>query len=645
MDISHSKRIVNIVSAGIVIGVFTGFIFSLQSIVANQYIQYKMFRLIAVVFQKYMNYGILFSVIGLIGLYVLWLILVEMMKCDKDKVMKFYKLAIVISGVGAVVDWMLRQFSDIPLLHGFIDALILIKRYVRGIYTLENLLHTAKNMLSSYFIFICIGIIAIPLLYLLLKRLPLEDKLKNLNSKFIVAIAVLSSFLLLLLNAGIIIERKGNISDKPNVIFIVVDALRADHVSAYGYERLTSANIDSLVNDGIMFKNAVSQGNRTPISMPAMFTGLYTRDQGVHMLRSLASRFAPLSDKLTTITELFKNAGYTTQAVSCQPWISPESGYGQGFDDFAIVSSIDTNLSDQQTVQKAIEWIDNNKTKRFFLFLNLMGPHAPYHPPSPYDTMYFAEYKGNSELFPVLKDYYIQKKHKEYYKTIRKMNKENTAEEDLKKLIALYDGKIAFTDKQIGALIDTLKSLNMYTNTMIVLTSDHGEGFLEHNEMLHGRTVYSEEVRVPLIMTYPDKLPKGEKMNEIVELVDIVPTVAGIVGIPVSDIKMRGHSIYPMDNNQDPFAYTEGGGYTKYMTDKWSLVCKSKNWDCELYDLGNDRQELNNVIESSPAVASELKNKLFDVVNVKMYPSLRDVKTVRIPEETKKTLKSLGYLQ
>ncbi len=641
----RERRIIFLLSAGVITGSIIGLITSFYFILSNRYIQYEMYRIAAFVFRENMNYSILFTLVGFAGLYMLWFLLVEKIKFNKIKVEYFYKLVIVISFICIVTDLLLRVFVDIPLLYGLKDLLRISHRFLLGPMTFQKLLDTVNSFLTGYIILICIGAIAVPIIYRLLKRLPTEKLSNCAQKKYFAHSALVLGAFILVLNLSIVIDRRINTQDGPNVIFIVVDALRADHISNYGYDRLTSPNIDSLINDGIVFENAISQGNMTTLSMPSMFTGLYTSDHGAHMLRKIETRFAPVSDRFTTIAEVFNNAGYITQAVSCQPWVSPETGYGQGFDSFEIVSDSSDNLSDQITVERALEWINKKSGKKFFLFLNLMGPHTPYNPPPPYDTLYFSEYKNKSKLISDLNNFYLQQNHGEYYKLLMDTKGENISKDELNQLMSLYDGKITYTDYQIGRLIDKLKALNIYDNTMIVLTADHGEAFLEHGMFLHGRSLYNEELHVPLIMTYPNKLPKGRKVKDIVELVDILPTIASVTGIPVSGIKMRGVSLYPMTDNSDRFVYSEGSGRVKYRTDKWSLICDSSDWICELYDLENDRSELNNIIESNHNIASEMKKGLFKVVDNKMYPSVSTVKARIIPEETEKTLKSLGYLR
>lgn len=640
----RERKIIFLLSAAVITGSVIGFITSVYFIVSNRYIQYEMYRMAAFVFQENMNYSILLALGVVGGLYILWFLLAEKIGFNKTKIEYFYKLIIVIFFTGMVTDLLLRIFVDIPLLYGLKDLLRISHRFLLGPMTFRKSFETVNSFLSGYIILICIGAIAVPFIYRLLKRSPVENLSNWVQKQYFVHSAFALGFFILVLNLSIVIDRKINTQDGPNVIFIVVDALRADHISSYGYERLTSPNIDGLISDGIVFENAISQGNMTTLSMPSMFTGLYTSDHGAHMLRKIETRFAPVSDRFATIAEVFKNAGYITQAVSCQPWVSPETGYGQGFDNFEIVSDSSNNLSDQITVERALEWIDKESGKKFFLFLNLMGPHTPYNPPQPYDTLYSQEYKHKSKMISDLNNFYLQQNHGEYYKLLMDIDRKNVSKEEVNQLLSLYDGKITFTDYQIGRLLDKLKALNIYDNTMIVLTADHGEAFLEHGMFLHGRSLFNEELHVPLVMTYQEKLPKGKKVKNIVELVDILPTVANITGISLSGIKMRGVPLYPMTNISDHFAYSEGSGHVKYRTDKWSLICDSGDWSCELYDLENDRNELNNIIENNHSIALEMKKGLLKVVDNKMYPSISTVKTRMIPEETQKTLKSLGYL-
>ncbi len=649
------KKTLYLISGGVLIGTFMGLIASIHTILSNRYLQYKMYKITALIFQKNVTYSIVIAIAGLAGLYLLSLLLVKIMKINKIKVIHLYEILFIISVISLFIDLLLREFADLTLIYGLKDFKRMLFVYSDGKITFEELLSGIKEHLTSYFVLFLGGVISIPLLYMLMRRLRI-DRISEFFQKINIMKTAIALFsLVIILNVGLVVEDKMNATKDPNVIFIVVDALRADHVSCYGYEKLTTPNIDKLCSDGIMFKKAISQGNRTSISMPSMFTGLYTSDQGYLMSRKLEYRYAPLSDKVMTITEILKNAGYATHAVSCQPWVSPDSGFGQGFDNFEIISSLYDNLSDQKTIYRATEWLNSNFKKKFFLYINLMGPHTPYSPPPPYDILHSTEPENKSKLLSDLDKYYRQKKHLEYYKLLMGINKENISEEDLNKLIRLYDGKITFTDLQIGHLIERLKELKIYNNTLIVLTADHGEAFLEHNKLLHGTYLYNEEIHVPLIMTYQDKLPKGIAVDDIVQLVDIFPTVTRIADISTAGIKMRGAPLYPLTGSSyysAPFAYSEGSfsykkgsRLTKYMDNKWSLICNNNTWECELYDLENDPKETRNLIENKHDIALDMKNRLFALIDNKMHPSLDKIKTVRIPEKTKKTLKSLGYLQ
>ncbi|MDY6853867.1 MAG: sulfatase-like hydrolase/transferase [Thermodesulfobacteriota bacterium] len=649
------RRIIYLLSMGIIIGTVVGFILSAYSITANRYIQYEMYRLAAFVFQKNINYSIFFSIVGVIGFYLLLFLLIKKMKLDKVKVIHFFEIVMAISIVTIAVDWLIRELTDLTLIYGLKDLLRMISVYFNYKISLKELFGTIIEQLKYFIMLSCCGIVVIPFFYWLIKKFPSDNISEFIQKKHIVKTAFLFCGLLIIVNLGIIVEKRKDAKEEPNVIFVVIDALRADHVSSYGYKRPTTPNIDRLSRDGILFKKAFSQGNRTTISMPSMFTGLYPSDPGHYVFRNLEHRYAPLNNRFTTLTEILKNANYVTQAVSCQPWISPDSGFGQGFDRFEIISGALDNLCDKKTMQRALEWLDKNSNKKFFLFLNLMGPHTPYNPPKPYDKIYTSKNNDNSKWISDLNNSLLQDRHDEYYRILMNRTKENTTKEELNQLMALYDGKITFTDVQIGYLVDKLRLLKIYDNTLIILTADHGEAFLEHNKLLHGNYIYNEEIHVPLIMTYPNKIPKGKTVNSVVELVDILPTITNMIGIHIDRIKMRGISLYPLEGNSNysnPYAYSEGSfsikegrGFTKYMNDKWSLICDNSDWRCELYDLENDPKEEKDLAKSEPEIALGLKDELFELINVQMYPSLQKVKTIRIPEKTKERLRSLGYLQ
>ncbi|MGH7792955.1 MAG: sulfatase-like hydrolase/transferase, partial [Thermodesulfobacteriota bacterium] len=260
-----------------------------------------------------------------------------------------------------------------------------------------------------------------------------------------------------------------------NVVFISIDTLRADHLGCYGYHRNTSPNIDRLAREGVIFSNAFSVSSWTLPAHISMFTSMYSTSHGVITGEDY------LDDSRITLAEVLKREGYATAAFISGAYLrDPRYGFEQGFDlyDASIINeaaSLKDVIKASQVItspslnKAAKSWLEKNYQKKFFLFLHYIDVHSDYIPPPPYDTMFDPDYRGPVDGLNIFK---------------LKLKAEMDPR-DLFHIIALYDGEIAFTDHHIGDLMLSLKELGVYDNTMIILTSDHGEEFFEHGQLGH----------------------------------------------------------------------------------------------------------------------------------------------------------------
>lgn len=316
--------------------------------------------------------------------------------------------------------------------------------------------------------------------------------------------------------------------DQPNVLMIVVDTLRADHLGCYGHEHATSSHIDDLAARGIVFARCYSTSSWTMPAVASMLSGLLPSQHGATTWTSKVDNQVPW------LPEKMQAAGFHTMAVSSNPFLTRERGINRGFDVF-----------DDQTVMAAAEWsfpllkskykamvlastsatatrramellLDRPADKPFFFLAHYMDPHADYAPPPPWDTKFDSQYEGTitghaqSQRFPV-----------------------DIPPRDLQHVKALYDGEIAHTDASIGQLLEHVDALGLRKNTWIIVTSDHGEEFLEHGQWFHGHTLFEEAVRVPLIIVPPSESEsaRGLRIKRPVSLVDLAPTLASLLGL------------------------------------------------------------------------------------------------------------------
>jgi len=301
-----------------------------------------------------------------------------------------------------------------------------------------------------------------------------------------------------------------------NLILISIDSLRADRLSSYGNRNQTSPTIDRLAAEGVRFENASSASSWTLPSHMSMFTG---RDVLGHGVISESDR---LSTAIPTLAGTLKNAGLVTGAVVSTPVLSRKFGFDHGFDhydDYTIPAptAFDAVVDEPApTVEKlATEWLTAHAGERFFLFLHFWDVHYDYIPPPPYDTMFDPDYQGTVTGKAFYEDKNINKK---------------LPARDVEHLLALYDGEIRWVDDHIARLLGVLDRLGLSDKTAIVITSDHGDEFFEHGYKGHGRTLYNEVTRVPMVVRGPG-VPAGQVVEAPVGLADIMPTALRLLGV------------------------------------------------------------------------------------------------------------------
>ena len=290
----------------------------------------------------------------------------------------------------------------------------------------------------------------------------------------------------------------------------MLDTLRADHLSGYGYERPTSPVLDAFANENLKAAFALTAAPWTPASVASMFTGLYPSSHRMMPPndRDLAKQgLARLSDELTTLAERVKALGYTTAGVSPNPWITKQFGYTQGFDQFFFIEREPADKIAESGREIIEAWEKKNLKDPFFLYLHFLDPHDPYTPPGEHAT----KFSGSLARSPFSYSPEMQEK------------------------INLYDGEISFLDHELGKFFEYLKAKKLYEDLVIVIVSDHGEQFMEHGDERHGYKLYNEEVHIPLLLKTGRAADKGRTINETVSTVDILPTILARLGAPAQE--------------------------------------------------------------------------------------------------------------
>ncbi len=387
-----------------------------------------------------------------------------------------------------------------------------------------------------------------------------------------------------------------------NLILIVVDALRADHLSYYGYERNTSPNIDKLANKSIVFLNAFAQSTFTLSSFMSFLTSLYpSRVYNFSLNPWNNSRELSLSyTTYLNLPEILRKNGYYTLAFMNNPHSSSLYGFNKGFDYFDEKGVFDGKYAIIESVnERIVEKLKEVKGRKFFLFIHYMDVHCPYTPPKPYLSMYDS---SNSSLNLTGKCGWT------YFNFV------NLTQEDVKRIIAAYDGEIRYTDEHIGKLIKKMEELNLLNKTIIILTADHGEELKDHGFIGHGHSLYNELIHVPLIIYHPRM---GNRIVDTqVQLIDIMPTVLDLLGIEVPN-QIQGRSLLPLiysNTKVDSPAFSELYSLISVRYQNFHFIYNIRTGREELYDLKNDPFEQVNLAEELPEKREEFKQIVFSFI-------------------------------
>lgn len=440
------------------------------------------------------------------------------------------------------------------------------------------------------------------------------------------------------------------VGERPNILWIVMDTVRADHLSSYGYRRDTSPNIDRIASEGILFENTISAAPWTLPSHASMFTGMFPSKHGADV------EHLWLDDEFDTIAEVLRSYGYQTFGYTNNSHAGPLTNANQGFDAFEVTSygkvEAGSELSDHLMIydlrrrirdlllikrtffvdkgahranQFVKRWITDSSSDPapFFVFINYMEAHAPWSPPKDFLAPYVGDAKPGDVLRLAPLDIYEHV-----------FGQVKVDEHGFKLHRALYDGEISYMDFKMGELFDYLREQDILDNTILIITSDHGENFGEHGLAGHFLDVNDPLIRVPLIIRYPGLVGAGVRVDEQVQLTDIFPTILDLLDIDWDGLtELQGRSLVrEREGDEASFAVAEYGmnhfeavravDYTRsydvttiirrlktVRTDEFKYVWTSDGRD-ELYEISQDPGELNNLIASEPEKAQEMKDLL-----------------------------------
>ena len=403
-----------------------------------------------------------------------------------------------------------------------------------------------------------------------------------------------------------------------NFLIVSFDALRADALGSYGYHRDTSPNLDQFAQESLLFDNAYAASPTTPTSFAAAFTGQYPYRVfiGWNLITSV------------TLAGLLQEEGFHTFGLFNNLQLAEERHFNQGFEKYAVGT-----WSDERALADAKQLLDQAAGRRFFGWIHFISPHTPYDYREMSSQLAGPENEGR------------------YAKTTGG-NFDVVNEEELTRVRDLYDGEIYFVDDIFRQLMEHVESLGLMDNTVIIVTSDHGEEFMEHGQLQHN-AVYEELVRIPLMIRHPG-LTEGTRTDVPYVNVDLMPTIAAMAGIEapgnIDGIDLfhafdaDRYRLYASMTNKERYEIA-----SEQFAKKLILGCTPEFRE-ELYDLATDPGEKSDLILDNPQLAGRLSDAMEDITLNDPCKIIIDANRGRLPEdllspEQIEQLRSLGYIQ
>ena len=336
---------------------------------------------------------------------------------------------------------------------------------------------------------------------------------------------------------------------RPNIIFLVIDTLRADRLGCYGDARGLSPTIDRLASEGILFERAIAQSPWTLPSVASYFTGF---NPGVHHVTSYrqvwddttaAGRVSLLSDEFVTLAELLRDAGYATAGFSANGFVAPQYGFAQGFDHFTYKQFI-LSPEDPEGKRKtngralnnaAVKWLRerDSAARPFFLYMHYMDVHARYDANQTYVDPLVDAVAAQPDKRPL-----SQQEVEQFGKFLAKSTvgfRKDPKHSPLFKYADYWDARytagVPQIDQYLGELRDKLREMGLWDDAYVILAADHGEALGEHRIWSHGMSAHQNQLHVPLILRWPARVPAGQRISTTVRLFDLMPTVLAQLGL------------------------------------------------------------------------------------------------------------------
>lgn len=428
-----------------------------------------------------------------------------------------------------------------------------------------------------------------------------------------------------------------------NVVVVLADTLRADHLSLYGYARRTSPRLDHLARRrGVVFENARAQA---PCTFPSVNSMLTSRSP----LRFVgaAPQVLSIPKELPTLATILAAAGYATAAVSASPVVratpsseNPHGGFGAGFDTF----DESCYWADARCVTRAATRALSRLREPFLLYVHYLDPHDPYRPPDGFARRFAGEPQSEKG-----REFVVGGDPTPVAARIRESLDPGLGDDELAYFIGLYDDEILFWDRQAARLIDELEHRKLPGRTVVAIVSDHGESFLEHGQIKHCRSLFDTEIRVPMVLLAPDAAPR--RVAAPVANLDLVPTLLDLAGISEVPPELEGRSLRGLLEGRSgtaapAFFQRSWWGSRRAVADgRFKLVGVAESppaatpRSLQLFDLETDPGETTDVAAAQRAAFARLRAEMSDWMRLEPTPG------PAAADEVEKQLRSLGYLQ
>ena len=441
-----------------------------------------------------------------------------------------------------------------------------------------------------------------------------------------------------------------------NVVLILIDTLRADHLGAYGYERPTSPFIDQLAAKSILFENAVSAASATFPSVNSLLTS-----QPPSVFYSTNAADLGIPEEMTTLAEVFAANGFRTGAVSASPLVrrspskwNPLGGFGQGFERFdescygvSAGSRAVPPYTSMCVAKRARRMLESFDGSPFFLYIHYLDPHDPYQPPASFDR-FNEPYKVKPFIawgmtYPIIRWLYEHQSDPQLDSA------------DIQYLMGLYDGEILGVDTSLRWLFKGFAKAGRLDDTLFVLLSDHGESFMEHNHIQHGHSLYQTELHIPLIFHWSQGWHNGLRRHDLVCTIDVMPTILELMHLPVPK-DARGMALFNASTAEHA-CLSEGredwhagcGNLVSLRLGSDKIIYDRESESYEAYDVAADPQEMRNIAPRGGAIASARLTELRRVLDLWAHAPVgqpaQGRRHVILSPDAERALRTLGYIE